>query len=166
MKDFFLTDIEIEDLVNEPKQINQSIDSLIKNMKIKQGRNASFKQNSCKFPRQNGKGKWLLYIRLSLEDPLDFSCGLKFIPENRKEGFRLRRYNGKSHLHANRLEKERPFQDFHIHIATEEYQRSSFKDDHYAEPTDRYVKFKEALECLFNDCKIQEKTEAQQEMFQ
>ena len=144
MKNFFLTDIEIQDLVNEPKHINQSVSSLIKSLKIKKGRSPHMRQNSYKFPRKNGEGEWQLYIRLNSKYPLDFSCGLEFIPENRKEGFRLRRYNGKSHFHTNQLEKE-TFQDFHIHIATEKYQRSSYKDDHYAEPTDRYAQLRGAL---------------------
>ena len=122
-------------------------------------------QNSCKFPRQNGKGEWRLYMRFNSKYPMDFSCGLQFIPENRKQAFTLRRYNGKNHPHTNLLEKEKTFRDFHIHIATEKYQNSKYSEEHYAEPTDRYGELKEALECLFNDCKIEEEIEAQQEMF-
>ena len=153
MKDFFLTDIEIQDLVNEPKQINQSVDSLIKGMKPKD-RYPHIMQNSHKFSRQNGKGEWLLFIRFNSKYPLDFSCGLEFIPESRKKGFRLRRHNGKNHSHTNQLEGD-TFQDFHIHIATERYQNSSHSDDHYAKTTNKYGEFKEALECLFEDCKIE-----------
>ena len=164
MEDFFLTNSKIRELVNEPKQINQSVYSLMKSMKPKRDGSPQILRNSFKFPRQNGKGEWRLYVRLNLKYPMDFSCGLELIPENREQGFRLRRYNGKSHFHTNQLERD-TFQDFHIHIATEKYQHSRYKDDHYAERTDRYGEFKEALECLFKDCKIEGKIEAQQEMF-
>ena len=165
MKDFFLTDIEIQDLINEPKRISESVYSLMRSMKPKRGRNPHIMGNSCKFPRQNGKGEWLLYIRLNSKNHLDFSCGLKFIPERSIPEFTLRRYNGKNHPHTNLLEKGKTFRDFHIHTATEKYQNSKYSEEHYAEPTDRYGELKEALECLFKDCKIEEEIEAQKEMF-
>ena len=65
--------------------------------------------------------------------------------------FRLRRYNGKSHEHTNSIEKE-TFYDFHIHTATERYQKWENKqEDKYAEVADRYGDFNGALECLLKD---------------
>ena len=154
MKNFFLTDKEIQDLINEPKKMDRSANSILQGMKIKSGRAASMQQNSYQFPRSNGEGEWSIYLRLSKLNGLDFSCGLGFIPKGRKQVFTLMRYNGKNHQHTNQLEDETTFYDFHIHIATEKYQKSSYDDEHYAMPTDRYADLNMAFRCLLNDCKV------------
>lgn len=154
MKDFCLTDDEIQSLIDEPKRLLQSTDSILQKMKQKKGREASFRQNSVTFPRESEKGNWLIYLRSSTENMFDFSCGLGFIPAGRKKPFMLMRYNGKSHFHTNQMEGESPFLDFHIHRATEKYQGASYKDDHYAEPTERYADLRGAFKCLLHDCNV------------
>ncbi len=154
MKKFFLTNEQIQDLIDEPKQIDCSAVSLLRNMKIKSGRASSHFAHSRRFPRQNGEGDWLIYLRRNKLNPLDFSCGLGFIPQGRNQAFMLRRYNGKSHEHTNRLEEQPPFYDFHIHQATETYQHSFYHDEHYAMPTDRYADLNEAFRCLVADCHV------------
>jgi hypothetical protein len=76
---------------------------------------------------------------------------LGYIIPNTNQVFRLRRYNGKSHEHTNRLEQEK-FYDFHIHTATERYQTAGWNEDGYAVPTDRYPDHHGALKSMFNDC--------------
>jgi len=66
------------------------------------------------------------------------------------EPFCLRRYNGKNHKPTNQLEHE-AFYDFHIHQATERYQKSSYDEDHYA---DLYPDFLGAFKRLVIDCKV------------
>ena len=169
MKDLFLTDREIQDLIDEPKRLQKSPRSVFQGIKQKKGREASFLQNSVEFPRTSGEGTWLIYLRYNKENMFDFSCGLGFIPEGRQQPFMLRRYNGKSHYHSNRLEEDHPFIDFHIHKATERYQRLSYNDDHYAEPTNRYADLYEAFKCLLNDCNVVNTdpgSSTQQEIFQ
>ncbi len=68
--------------------------------------------------------------------------------------FRLRRCNGKSHEHTNLIEKQ-TFYEFHIHMATERYQREGENEDWYAEPTDRYGDLSGAIDCLIADCAFQ-----------
>src|SRR4051812_42225554 len=91
-----------------------------------------------------------IIFRESLLNPLDFSAILAFVLPN-GQLFRLRRYNGKSHEHTNKIERNKCY-DFHIHTATERYQSSGLREDAYAEPTNRYQNFRTAVECLFNDC--------------
>jgi len=79
--------------------------------------------------------------------------------------FRLRRYNGKSHEHTNRLEGV-TFYDFHIHIATERYQAVGMREDAYAEPTDRYGDFHAAFSCLIKDVNINVPLERQGTLFE
>ena len=154
MKNFFLTDNEIRCLIDEPKEINHSAHALLHGMKTKSGREASHSQNTFRFERNNGEGEWFIYLRLNNENLLDFSCGLGLIPKEKRKAFTLRRYNGKSHSHTNRLENQKTFYDFHIHQATEKYQKSPYSDEHYAEPTARYTDIYGAFESLLLDCKV------------
>jgi len=65
--------------------------------------------------------------------------------------FRLRRYNGRSHQHTNRIEGN-TFYDFHIHMATERYQVAGYEEYHYAETTDRFADLGGAIRCMIQDC--------------
>ena len=68
--------------------------------------------------------------------------------------FKIRRYNGKSHQHGNKIEGDVMY-DFHIHMATERYQIAGYpKEESYAEPTDRYSDIHGALRCMMEDCNI------------
>ena len=92
-------------------------------------------------------------LRKSKFNSLDFSAilGVRVPQSNRI--FRLRRYNGKSHEHTNKIEGQ-TFYDFHIHIATERYQRLGDREpreDAYAGITDRYGDLRGALDCLIAD---------------
>ena len=154
MKNFFLTDIQIQDLIAEPKILGCSASALMHGMKNKSEREASHSQSSRKIPRINGEGDWLIYLRRNRGNQFDFSCGLGFFPKGRNQAFTLTRYNGKSHQHTNRLEKENPFYDFHIHTATEKYQLSSYSTEHRADITDRYADFYGAFTALLDDCNV------------
>lgn len=95
-----------------------------------------------------------LIVRRSLHNPLDFSVILAYQPPDTNILFRLRRYNGKSHEHSNRLEGE-TFYEFHRHTATERYQEAGFREDTFAETDRRFADLREALNCLFEDCGFQ-----------
>ena len=95
-----------------------------------------------------------LICRKSKRNPLDFSVILAVRVPQSNRIFRLRRYNGKSHEHTNRIEGV-TFYDFHIHMATERYQQTGAREDSYAEPTDRYADFHGALYCLVDDANFE-----------
>lgn len=92
-----------------------------------------------------------LILRQSIFNPLDFSVILAYRPLHSNQLFRLRRYNGKSHEHTNNIEHN-TFYDFHIHQATERYQQLGAREDTYAEPTERFSEFQQAVSCLIEDC--------------
>jgi len=89
-------------------------------------------------------------LRQSTANVLDFSAILAVRVPQSSQVFRLRRYNGRSHEHTNHIEGL-SFYDFHIHLATERYQELGAREDAYAEPTDRYGTWQDALLCLFDD---------------
>ena len=92
-----------------------------------------------------------LILRQSRANPLDFSAILALAPADSSQLFRLRRYNGKSHQHTNKIEGN-TFCGFHIHQATERYQEYGGREDAYAELSDRYADLSSAIGCLLEDC--------------
>ena len=150
MKTEFLTEIEIQDLINEPKLIKFDFNDFLLKAKEKQGH----KENDFIIERQDGS-KFKIMARQNIHNPLDFSIILGYIKPNSNLLIRLKRYNGKSHQHQNRLEKTGRFYDFHIHSATERYQKAGqYKPEHFAEPTSRYSNILTAWTCFVEDCNI------------
>ena len=99
------------------------------------------------------RNEFHVILRKSRFNPLDFSVILGVRLPQSSRIFRLRRYNGKSHEHTNKIEGQ-TFYDFHIHMATERYQRLGYREpreDAYAEVTDRYGDATGALDCLIAD---------------
>jgi hypothetical protein len=102
--------------------------------------------------RESG-GHFHLFARQSLIHGDDFSVGLLFIDKSRYIDLMLRRYNGPHYPHANRLENEPVFADYHIHEATERYQRRvGYRNEGYAVRTTRFGDVDGALQCLLKDC--------------
>jgi hypothetical protein len=140
-----LTDTEILSLLAEPKNLPENFRAAAK-LKPKRG------HKEYEFCVSGAKGhEFLLKFRQSEINPLDFSVILLYVPKGSSRQFRLRRYNGKSHEHTNRIE-DNTFYEFHIHTATERYQQLGCDEDAFAEPTDRYATYPEALECMIRDC--------------
>lgn len=94
---------------------------------------------------------FVVKIRQSSVNPMNFSVILGYMLPGSYTVFRLLRYNGKSHYHTNVLENER-FYDFHVHRATERYQRSGYEEDHFAERTDGHYDLGSAVQCLLSQC--------------
>jgi len=92
-----------------------------------------------------------LIFRMAHLNQLDFSAILAVRLPKVNTVFRLRRYNGRSHEHTNRIEGNR-FYGFHVHYATERYQALGLDEETYAEETDRYSDFESAVQCLVEDC--------------
>jgi len=148
--ELFLSDIEIQAFIEERKQLAATPEELFLNMKEKKGHRGF----DHIIPRTDGSS-FVIKVRISKENALDFSAILGYCPQNSTKLFLLCRYNGKSHEHKNTLEQEDSFYDYHIHKATERYQREGAKEEHYAETTNRYSTVQEALNCLMNDCNIE-----------
>lgn len=99
--------------------------------------------------------RYNLYLRqnynMGMED--SFSCGLSYVLPS-GETFTLVRYNGPSHNHPNKLEKEKLGYVSHIHKASKRYLDETGKADGFAKATDRFRTLEGALHCLIEDCNI------------
>lgn len=155
------TDADIAGLIIERKPLPRSFAEMIR-LKPKPG------HREYELDITGGQGsEFRLILRQSVVNLFDFSVILAHRNQKSNQLFRLRRYNGKSHEHTNHLERE-TFYDFHIHFATERYQQTSWREDAYAEPTNRYGNFEEALECVLRDCGFESPSDPlpQQGLFQ
>lgn len=140
-----LTDSMIDDLISEKKQLLPDY-----HLKIQVRPKRGHKERELDIKGQDGND-FRLILRQSVFNPLDFSIILAYRPPQSNILFRLRRYNGKSHEHSNLIEGI-TFYDYHIHQATERYQNIGAREDSYAEATNRFSEFHQAVSCLVEDC--------------
>ena len=140
------SDLEINNLIAESKPLPLDWRSQIRMREARVSKTGAFDIEGV------NNNKFCLILRQSRLNSLDFSIIIAVYPPGSHKLFHLRRYDGKSHEHTNPIEKQK-FYDFHIHKATERYQNyGTCEEDKYAEPTDRFSNFGEALDCLLNDC--------------
>lgn len=138
-----LTDNEIADLLAEPKRLPSD---------LRLRWRAKSRHRELSFPAAAELRAFRLVLRQSLAEGRDFSVIL-LVRLNSAE-FRLRRHNGLSHSHTNKLEATRIRYDYHIHMATERYQLFGDREDDYAEATTRYSTLAGALDCMLADAHI------------
>lgn len=142
---FLLSDEAINELVNEAKTIPDGLRPFSKlvehNKHARRDYEITCASGSC----------FVIAVRQSTLNVFDFSAILGYKMPGTNKIFRLRRYNGRSHFHTNTIEKE-TFRDFHMHMATERYQKIGPKEDHFAMIDKRYSDLDSAVNCLLKDC--------------
>jgi hypothetical protein len=142
---YALSDEEIRSLLAESKAIPADLRPL-KHM----GERHQHKRKDFSVSGEAGH-EFVIAIRQSSLNVLDFSVILGYKLPTSHTVFRLRRYNGGSHRHTNTLENQ-IITGCHIHTATERYQTPGFKEEHFAEATKRYATVEGAIDCLLYDC--------------
>ena len=144
-----VTDEQVQELLLEEKAVPAGLYS--PQMTVKNG----YRRKSFTLTGAAGN-EFVIKLRQTIKNPANFSVILAYrLPESFSV-FRLRRYNGK-HWHSNVLENER-FHDFHVHMATERYQRKSgYLEDHYAKPSARHFDLKSAIDSMIEECGFSEK---------
>ena len=140
-----LSDLAIGALIATPKPIPDGLHPLTKHMAA---RNQSARVH---FDIDCATGeRFVIAVRQNEINPLNFSVILGYRVPGFNTIFRLRRYNGK-HTHSNPIERSGPFRDFHIHTATERYQKLGAREDHFAEIDTRFHNLDSAIQCLLVD---------------
>ena len=152
------SDEEIGRLVGEVKPLPENFKRVLE-IRPKRGHNES----KLTVEGVNGN-EFVIMTRQSRSNALDFSLILGYQLPNTNRIFRLRRYNGKSHLHTNRIEGD-TFYDFHVHEATERYQELGAKEESYATVSERFSTLDEAIACMFEDCGFEVPDDTQGRLF-
>jgi hypothetical protein len=139
-------DSQIAALIIEGKKIPDGLRPLSRQVERNQHRRRDYEVRGA------SGSDFLVAVRQSILNPFDFSVILGYKVPGFNTVFRLRRYNGKSHVHTNTIERE-TIRGFHMHLATERYQRSAgSKEDGFAQETSRYWNLESAIDCLIEDC--------------
>jgi len=141
-----LTDAQIDELIREPKPLQGDFRQRLLSLHLKNGHESS----QLTITADSGH-VFEVFLRQGI-NPLDFSAVLGYKSPVLGRIFRLRRYNGKSHIHGNRLEGTTFSYEFHIHYATARYQALGLREDTYAETSPRFANLAVALDCLVADC--------------
>jgi hypothetical protein len=141
-----LSDAEIEALIHEPKRVPSSLVPLGKLSERQKSLRREFDVSST----TSSGNAFVIHVRQNSIDVLDFSAILGYKMPGTNTVFRLRRYNGK-HQHSNSIERTQ-LNDFHIHSATERYQRSGSREDAFAAVASKYTSLEGAIRCLIEDC--------------
>ncbi len=156
---YYFTDQEISSLISEEKIFPGSPEEI---MSFKES--DGHKKASVELPCSDGS-RFIIKLRQNQNNVNDFSAIFAFQEKGNSKDFKLRRYNGKSHEHSNKLESHK-FYAFHIHIATQRYQDAGRKEESFAEETDRYSEINGALRCLLLDCNVKTKLDPQTNLFE
>lgn len=139
-----LPDEDIEALIREPKTTPRALFPL-RLIEHNKHRRRDYQVQSV------SGNEFVIAIRQSVIDGLNFSV----ILSHRRPGFttlfRLRRYNGLHGEHTNEIEGNK-LDDFHIHTATERYQKLGAREESFAEVTSRHWNLDSAVRCLLEDC--------------
>jgi hypothetical protein len=141
-----LSDNEIAALIQEPKRLPAGFSP-----KPKTQRAGHLRKDFQVASTQKAGNEFVLALRQSTHNSADFSAILGYKIPGSTTVFLLRRYNGNSHVHTNSIEKTK-VKGFHVHTATERYQKRGGHVEGFAEPTNRYSNLDEAVDCLVKDC--------------
>ena len=139
-----ITDAQIKEYIKEKKTLPQNFKPIFKE---RNGQNCFEKEIIG-----DSGNIFKIIIRQSKFNSLDFSVIFSVLINGVL--FRIRRYNGDSHDHTNKIERE-TIDGFHIHMATERYQENGFKEEGFAEKTTRYNDWQTALKVMITENNFQ-----------
>jgi len=141
---------EIEELIACPKRTSEPPR---KEMKAERGS----LRNDMELESMDGKMGFSVFMRINEQFPENFSIGLNFIPKDEPGSFCLLRYNGPHGEHVNMLfEDDHPHFGYHIHKAKAELIDEGMLPEKYAEITETYASYKEALYQFLKTTNIQD----------
>ena len=140
---------EIKELVDCPKRI---ITPPRKEMKSERGS----LRNDMELESMDGSVGFSVFMRINERFPENFSIGLNVIPKDEPGSFCVLRYNGPHGEHVNSgFEEEHPHYGYHIHQAKTELMDAGILPERYAEITQTYASYEEALSHFLETTNIQ-----------
>ena len=135
------TDEELSDLKTMPKHVTNPGARWLKKPRA---RPAHRQRTFQAVGEQDLDARFSIYLRQSLADESDFSCGISYLPVG-SPPLTLARYNGPSHEYGEIAYRS------HIHRATETAIAAGKKPESQAEETNRFETLDGALACLIED---------------
>lgn len=145
-----LTDEEILFLISCPKIIT-TIPK--KSMLLLQG---SYR-NEMTLQSEDGLHRFSVFMRKNEAFEENFSIGLRYHPDNDPESIVLIRCNGPHGEHRDPFDKrESHYWEYHIHLAKETIIKEGLRSEAYAEITDEYSNYADALVFFFRYCNIKD----------
>lgn len=151
------TDQEIKAFIQERKVLPDNWAN-----EFKERINRGFKEHYQDITGESGN-TFRIIVKTSKFNKLIFSVILAVRIPGSKKYFPLCRYNGSNHQHTNKIEGK-VITGFHIHTATERYQRKKNVFG-YAQSTTRYSDVNGALQCLLADANFEEPSGLQISLF-
>lgn len=144
------TQEEIDALIKCPKTISNN-NPPRKAMALEKGHY----RNGMDLQSLDGKNKFQVYMRKNAKFEENFTIGLDYIPADGSGRITLLRCNGPHGGHINTWEFESPHFGHHIHIAKADNINDGLKSDIYAEVTQKYSTYFDALFYFLKYCNIQ-----------
>ena len=131
---------EIENLINCPKRV-------LVPPKKQDRQEGAFWRNDMKLCESDSKLEFLVFMRKSDDFPENFSIGLRYQPNDGRPEITLLRCNGQHGIYngSKSFTSDHPHFDYHIHRGSSIALDEGFKAEKYAEITNRYACYDEAL---------------------
>ena len=140
-----ISDEQIREYISEIKTLPKNFKPMLKD------KNIGHFQFNYDIVGENGNS-FKIIIRQNKINPLDFSVIFGVLISGKL--FKLVRYNGEHGEHTNKLDGK-VIEGFHIHRATKIYQENGFREEGYAEKSNRYSDWKTALKLLLEQNNFQ-----------
>jgi len=140
-----MTDDRIDSLLKTPKRIINPAARMVPD--------ANHDRQDYVVQSVDGSENFKVFARQNKTVNDDFSCGLMWVSPG-GESMILTRYNGSSHEHPNKIEKNKISYDCHIHLATERYIKANMRPESFATKTDAYKTCEGALHSLVTEWNI------------
>lgn len=134
------SDEELAELQSVPKRVTNPGAHWLEKPKVR----PVHKQRTYQATAKEDGRRFSVYLRQSLLDESNFSCGISYLPAAGTP-LTLARYNGSSHIHGDISYLP------HIHRATARAIAAGKKPESEAEETNRYETLNGALACLAED---------------
>lgn len=130
---------ELDALISCPKRITEPPR---REMKLEKGHF----RNDMKLTSLDGKTEFTVFMRINEQFRENFSIGLTASPKDDPGTFCLLRCNGPHGEHTNiGFEDDHPHYGYHIHRADPEFLKAGMLPEKFAEKTESYATYEEAL---------------------
>lgn len=103
-------------------------------------------RNDCKLVANGVDGDFSIFVRRSDDFPENFSIGLVYEPKDGSGEITLLRCNGQHGVFNGTFNPNHSHWGYHIHRAAETAVAAGFKPEKYAESTEEYASFEEAVQ--------------------